>query len=115
MTATATVQPSGLTRGAHDILLILVEWHKERGVFPTLAEIDGEIGVGRSGVFRYLTQLEERGWIKRVKGRARAITLLHPVELPDWSETFVLSDTVAGPELLAQLPPAFPPTGCNHA
>ena len=42
-----------------------------------LIEAELEV-VSKSGVVRLVNALEERGYIRRLKGRARAIELVHP-------------------------------------
>src|SRR3546814_19220337 len=55
------------------------------GVSPSFAEIRDRLGLeARSGVFRLVDALEERGHIRRLRHRARAIEVIdpQPVSLP---------------------------------
>lgn len=53
------------------------------GVAPTLGEIARALGIfGNGGVFRLLTGLEQRGAIRRLRRRVRAIEVLAPVAIP---------------------------------
>lgn len=53
------------------------------GVSPTLRECAAGIGVARkSTIFRYLAHLQERGAIRRISRRVRAIELLVTVAVP---------------------------------
>src|SRR3546814_5654733 len=49
------------------------------GVSPSFAEIRDRLGLeARSGVFRLVDALEERGHIRRLRHRARAIEVIDP-------------------------------------
>jgi SOS-response transcriptional repressor LexA len=49
------------------------------GVSPTYQALAGELGLGsKSGVFRLLNELEERGWVKRLRDRHRTIEVVKP-------------------------------------
>lgn len=53
------------------------------GVSPTFAECAAGVGLaGKSGTARLLDGLEERGLIRRLPGRTRAIELLVDVPVP---------------------------------
>lgn len=59
---------------------ILRHW-RERGMPPTFAEmLDGLGGTSRCGLARWVCGLEKKGYIKKEKGRARAIVFCPPVE-----------------------------------
>jgi SOS-response transcriptional repressor LexA len=48
----------------------------ERGHAPTIKELSVMAGGrGNGQIIRYLVELEQRGWIVRARGKARAITL----------------------------------------
>lgn len=46
-------------------------------ICPSILEMRRSLGVTTSGVCRLLDALEERGWIRRLPNRARAIEVLH--------------------------------------
>jgi len=53
------------------------------GVSPTLLEIARGIGVkGKSAAHELLRHLEERGQIRRLPNRVRAIEILQPIAIP---------------------------------
>lgn len=62
---------------------------KTGGISPSYAEIMGGLGFSsKSGVSTHLKSLEERGFIRRLPGLNRAITILrqpngHPYHAPD--------------------------------
>lgn len=69
----------GLTPRARELLRFIEEHFDRHGVAPTFAEMCTGIGVSsKHAVFRLLAQLEERGHIRRLPNRARAIELLRP-------------------------------------
>ena len=54
----------------------LKRYDKANGRSPTLREFADGLGTTVSNAHRYLIALEERGWISRLPGRERAITIL---------------------------------------
>ena len=70
----------GLTRRQQDALNFLIDYHDENGIYPSCDEIkDGLELASKSGVHRLLTALEERGYIRRLPYRARAIEVFSHV------------------------------------
>jgi repressor LexA len=59
-------------------LLILIDTHiRVTGFSPSFEEMMGSLGLhSKSGVFRLLNALEERGFVKRRRNRARALEVL---------------------------------------
>lgn len=69
----------GLTRRQDDILRYLDRYIAKTGTAPSYVEIGAEFGLAsKSGVKRLLDCLEERGAIRRLYGRARAIEIVRP-------------------------------------
>lgn len=67
----------GLTKAMKDMLGALNVLTVD-GCSPTFEEIMAHTGLkSKSNVHRLLTSLEERGYIRRLYGRARAIEVLH--------------------------------------
>jgi repressor LexA len=70
-----------LTRKQYDLLLFIDRRLKERGVAPSFDEMKEALGLrSKSGIHRLMTGLEERGFIRRLPHRARAIEV---ARLPD--------------------------------
>ncbi|MBO0661616.1 transcriptional repressor LexA [Jiella sp. MQZ9-1] len=70
-----------LTRKQHDLLLFIHERLKESGVPPSFDEMKDALELrSKSGIHRLITALEERGFIRRLPNRARALEV---VKLPD--------------------------------
>jgi repressor LexA len=70
-----------LTRKQHQLLLFIHKRLSEDGVSPSFEEMKDALDLAsKSGVHRLITALEERGFIRRLAHRARALEVL---KLPD--------------------------------
>ena len=70
-----------LTRKQYDLLLFIHERLKESGIPPSFDEMKDALDLAsKSGIHRLITALEERGFIRRMPNRARALEVLR---LPD--------------------------------
>lgn len=70
-----------LTRKQYELLLFIDRHLKSRGVSPSFDEMKDALGLkSKSGIHRLITGLEERGFIRRLPHRARALEILR---LPD--------------------------------
>ena len=70
-----------LTRKQHELLTFIHERLKESGVPPSFDEMKEALDLrSKSGIHRLITALEERGFIRRLAHRARALEI---VKLPD--------------------------------
>ena len=70
-----------LTRKQHELLLFIHERMKETGIPPSFDEMKEALDLAsKSGIHRLITALEERGFIRRLPNRARALEVLR---LPD--------------------------------
>ena len=66
-----------LTRKQYELLLYLNTFVKEHGVSPSFDEMKDALGLrSKSGIHRLITGLEERGFIRRLPHRARALEVL---------------------------------------
>lgn len=76
--------PYPVTGRQLDVLRFIVGYQQANGgVSPTLQEIGQALGITRrSGVWRLLDCLEERGRIRRFRHRQQAIEVLAPVPVP---------------------------------
>ena len=69
-----------LTRKQHELLMFIHERIKETGVSPSFDEMKEALDLAsKSGIHRLITALEERGFIRRLAHRARALEV---VKLP---------------------------------
>ncbi|MDG1691320.1 MAG: transcriptional repressor LexA [Alphaproteobacteria bacterium] len=86
-----------LTKKQYELLLFINERLKETGVSPSFDEMKEALNLrSKSGIHRLITALEERGFIKRLAHRDRALEV---VKLPD-----TMSASLASPSR-ASAPP----------
>ena len=72
-----------LTRKQHELLMLIHDRLQAEGVPPSFDEMKDALGLkSKSGVHRLVTALEERGFLRRLHHRARAMEVL---KLPDAS------------------------------
>src|SRR5215217_5166201 len=70
-----------LTKKQHELLMFIHERMKESGIPPSFDEMKDALDLAsKSGIHRLITALEERGFIRRLPNRARALEV---VKLPD--------------------------------
>lgn len=70
-----------LTRKQHELLMFIHERMKESGIPPSFDEMREALDLrSKSGIHRLITALEERGFIRRLPNRARALEI---IKLPD--------------------------------
>lgn len=70
-----------LTRKQHELLMFVHERMKESGIPPSFDEMKDALDLkSKSGIHRLITALEERGFIRRLPNRARALEV---IKLPD--------------------------------
>ena len=66
-----------LTRKQHELLLFIQERLDETGISPSFEEMKEALDLkSKSGVHRLISALEERGFIRRLPNRARALEVL---------------------------------------
>jgi SOS-response transcriptional repressor LexA len=66
-----------LTAPQTDLFRYICEYKNTHGVAPSFAEMQKELGIGsKSNVYRLLSCLEERGVIRRLPNRSRAIEIV---------------------------------------
>jgi repressor LexA len=74
-----------LTRKQHELLMYIHERIKETGVSPSFDEMKEALDLAsKSGIHRLITALEERGFLRRLPHRARALEV---VKLPQQATT----------------------------
>lgn len=72
-----------LTRKQHDLIRFIQERLEENGISPSFEEMKEALDLkSKSGVHRLVSALEERGFIRRLPNRARALEIL---KLPEAS------------------------------
>ena len=87
-----------LTRKQHELLRYINSFLSENGISPSFDEMKEALGLkSKSGIHRLITALEERGFIRRLAHRARALEVLR---LPEES---VASTQTTGPRFSASV------------
>ena len=83
-----------LTAKQHQLLVFIQERLAENGVSPSFDEMKDALGLkSKSGVHRLVNALEERGFIRRMANRARALEV---IKMPEKTTTTAASNVVAG-------------------
>ena len=74
-----------LTGKQHQLLRYLIDYQAEKDITPSFDEMRAAIGLAsKSGIHRLVSALEERGYIRKLPNRARAIEILrHPGNEPE--------------------------------
>jgi repressor LexA len=71
-----------LTKKQKILLLLIDKKIKETGITPSYDEMKDSLGLAsKSGIHRLITALEERGFIRRLPNKARAIEVLKSIPL----------------------------------
>jgi repressor LexA len=66
-----------LTRKQHELLMFIHERIRESGIPPSFDEMKDALDLkSKSGIHRLITALEERGFLRRMEKRARALEIL---------------------------------------
>jgi len=101
-----------LTRKQHELLMFIHERIKETGVSPSFDEMKDALDLAsKSGIHRLITALEERGFIRRLAHRARALEV---VKLPETAAARMR--TPFKPQVVQGSRPSTPPvTAANDA
>ena len=104
-----------LTRKQHELLMFIHERLKETGVSPSFDEMKEALDLAsKSGIHRLITALEERGFLRRLPHRARALEV---VRLPEQATTTAPSRgrTPFAPRLVEMERPASLPAAANDS
>ncbi len=101
-----------LTAKQHELLLFIQRRLEESGISPSFEEMKDALDLkSKSGVHRLISALEERGFLRRLPNRARALEVLRQPE-----DVNSRSPTPASPsEIVARVtsPPAPQPSPAN--
>ena len=73
-----------LTRKQHELICFIADRLNDTGVSPSFEEMKEALDLkSKSGVHRLISALEERGFIRRLANRARALEVLKLPERPE--------------------------------
>ena len=91
-----------LTRKQHELLMFIHQRLKESGVPPSFDEMKDALDLrSKSGIHRLIKALEERGFIRRLAHRARAIEIVklpEAMERPGFTPRVIAGDRPAAPK-----------------
>ena len=98
-----------LTGKQHQLLSYLIDYQAEKDITPSFDEMRAAIGLAsKSGIHRLVSALEERGYIRKLPNRARAIEILrHPGSGPEAykaSTNVITADFTPANSAIVQLP-----------
>ena len=98
-----------LTGKQHQLLSYLIDYKAEKDITPSFDEMRAAIGLAsKSGIHRLVSALEERGYIRKLPNRARAIEILrHPGNGPEAykaSKNVITADFTPANSAIVQLP-----------
>ena len=98
-----------LTGKQHQLLSYLIEYQAEKDITPSFDEMRAAIGLAsKSGIHRLVSALEERGYIRKLPNRARAIEILrHPGSRPEADKAksnVIVADFTPAQASVVQLP-----------
>lgn len=98
-----------LTGKQHQLLSYLIDYQAEKDITPSFDEMRAAIGLAsKSGIHRLVSALEERGYIRKLPNRARAIEILrHPGNRPEAykaSTNVITADFTPANSAIVQLP-----------
>lgn len=104
-----------LTRKQHELLLFIQRRLEESGISPSFEEMKEALDLkSKSGVHRLISALEERGFIRRLPNRARALEILRqPDDVSGGARPAAVS---AAPSNVVELAPpkaVAPPVAAN--
>src|SRR5579864_2068992 len=84
-----------LTRKQYELLMFIHERVRESGISPSFDEMKDALDLkSKSGIHRLISALEERGFIRRLPNRARALEVL---KLPDGMKVTASNNVVQMP------------------
>ena len=90
-----------LTEKQHQLLSFLIEHQAEHDISPSFDEMREAVGLAsKSGIHRLISGLQERGYIRKLANRARAIEILrHPGAASKTENNIIQPDFGAGNNL----------------
>jgi repressor LexA len=97
-----------LTAKQHELLHFIQQRLDASGISPSFEEMKEALGLkSKSGIHRLISALEERGFLRRLPNRARALEVL---KAPEAARTPVRNDNVVP---LRKPAPALKPIAAN--
>ncbi len=95
-----------LTRKQHELICFIEDRLSETGISPSFEEMKDALGLkSKSGVHRLISALEERGFLKRLANRARALEVVRNPERGERGSAI----SVSKPDNVLSFPPRATP------
>lgn len=89
-----------LTSKQHELICFIEDRLRETGVSPSFEEMRDALDLkSKSGVHRLISALEERGFLRRLPNRARALEVIRAPERPDAVGTTPATASPAKPRM----------------
>jgi repressor LexA len=99
-----------LTRKQHELICFIADRLGETGVSPSFEEMKDALDLkSKSGVHRLISALEERGFIRRLANRARALEVLKLPERPEAKKAAAAGAKGSGGNVVPMTPRAPQP------
>jgi len=99
-----------LTRKQRELLLFIDERLRDGGVSPSFDEMKEALGLkSKSGIHRLISGLEERGFIRRLAHRARALEVLRRPDEGEGARGVASRSSDLAAQSPVEFPPDFPP------
>ena len=99
-----------LTRKQHELICFIADRLNDTGVSPSFEEMKDALDLkSKSGVHRLISALEERGFLRRLPNRARALEV---VKMPERAEAKKAAASTQ-PSTLSTFADTAPPTPAN--
>jgi len=103
-----------LTAKQHELLLFIQRRLEETGISPSFEEMKEALDLkSKSGVHRLISALEERGFLRRLPNRARALEVLRQPEDVNAKGAAKPANDLVGRVGSVTAPPAMPPAPAN--
>jgi len=105
-----------LTAKQYDLLVFIDQRLRSTGISPSFDEMKEALGLkSKSGVHRLITALEDRGFIRRLPNRARALEVLHmpprdgEPQIVEAHQSETVAQDVTGDRTVVPFPRTAPP------
>ncbi len=94
-----------LTRKQHELICFIEDRLNNSGISPSFEEMKEALGLkSKSGVHRLISALEERGFLRRLPNRARALEVVRAPERGEELAAVAPSNVIAMPRVSNPLP-----------
>ena len=99
-----------LTRKQHELICFIADRLNDTGVSPSFEEMKEALDLkSKSGVHRLISALEERGFIRRLANRARALEVIKLPERPEAKKAAAAGAKASGANVVPMTPRAPQP------